>query len=159
MTTVSVVLLEGLWSGLIAAGLGVLFTAPRKYLVAAFACGWVGRCIRDLCIAWGVSHNYSTMLAAAVVVLVAVAIVQRRQLSPVVLVCAVIPLGASVAVFNLIFALIRLSTAAGDARNEYSLAFTSNLASALITFMAIALGLGGGMAIVRLLRREDVVNV
>jgi uncharacterized membrane protein YjjB (DUF3815 family) len=159
LTAVSAVLLSSLWSGLLALGLGVLFTAPRKYLVAAFVCGWAGRCVRDLGIAGGVSHNWSTMLAAAVVVLAAVAIIHRHQVSPVVLICAVIPLGGSVATFNLIFALIRLSTAVGDARNEYSLAFTSNLASAFTTFLAVALGLGAGMAIVRLLRREDIVDV
>jgi uncharacterized membrane protein YjjB (DUF3815 family) len=153
------VLLGSLWSGLIAAGLAVLFTAPRKYLVAAFVCGWVGRCVRDLVISLGVSHNLSTILAAAVVVLVAVAMLHRHQVSPVVLICAVIPLSASVAMFNLIFALLRLSTAAGDARTEYSLAFTSNLASAFTTFIAIALGLGAGTAIVRLLKRADVVDV
>ena len=60
MTTVSAVLLGGLWSGLLAGALGVLFTAPRRYLVAAFVCGWVGRCVRDLSVAWGVSHNWSS---------------------------------------------------------------------------------------------------
>ena len=159
MMAVSTVLLNGLWSGLIAAALGVLFTAPRKYLVAAFVCGWAGRCVRDLCIAWGVGHNASSMLAAAVVVLIAVAIIHRHQVSPVVLICAVVPLSGSVATFNLIFALISLSTAGGDARNEYSLAFTSNLASAFTTFMAIVIGLGVGMAIVRFFKREDVVDV
>jgi hypothetical protein len=64
-----------------------------------------------------------------------------------------------VAVFNVIFALIRLSTAAGDARTEYSLPFTANLAVAFTTFMAIALGLGAGLAIVRIFRRENVVDV
>jgi uncharacterized membrane protein YjjB (DUF3815 family) len=155
---VSAVLVASLWSGLLAAGLGVLFTAPRKYLVAAFACGWAGRCIRDLSIAWGLSHNLSTMLAAAVVVLVAVAIIRRHEVSPVVLICAVIPLSGSVATFNLIFALMRLSTAAGEARNEYSVAFTSNLAGAFTTFLAIALGLGAGMAIARFLSSADAVD-
>ncbi len=75
------------------------------------------------------------------------------------LICAVIPLSGSVAVFNLIFALIRLSTAAGDARIEYSLAFTANLAAAFTTFLSIALGLGAGLAIVRIFRREDGVDV
>jgi len=159
MTTVSAVLLGSLWSGLLAGALGVLFTAPRRYLVAAFVCGWVGRCVRDLSVAWGVSLNWSTIVASAVVVLVAVALIHRHEVSPVVLICAVIPLGASVAMFNLIFALIRLSTAVGDARNEYSLEVTANLASAFVTFLAIALGLGAGMAIVRFLGREHAVDV
>jgi hypothetical protein len=159
VVTISAVLLGSVWAGLIAAALVVSFTAPRRYLVAAFVCGWVGRCVRDGGIAWGVSHNWSTVIAAAVVVVVAVAIIHRHHVSPVVLICAVIPLSGSVAVFNLIFALIRLSTAAGDARSEYSLAFTANLAVAFTTFMAIALGLGAGLAIVRIFRREGVVDV
>ncbi len=44
-------------------------------------------------------------------------------------------------------------------RSFYSLAFTSNLASSFTTFLAVALGLGAGMAILRLLRREDIVDV
>jgi uncharacterized membrane protein YjjB (DUF3815 family) len=147
-----------LWAGVLAAGLGVLFTAPRQYLVAAFVCGFAGRCVRDLGVAYGVSHNWSTILAAAAVVVIAAALIHRR-VSPVVMICAVIPLGASIAVFNLIFALIRLSTAAGDARLEHSLAFTSNLAAAFTTFMAIALGLAAGTAIVWLLRRERALGV
>ncbi len=79
MVTISTVLLNSLWAGLIAAALVVSYTAPRRYLLAAFACGWVGRCVRDGCIAWGVSHNWSTLLAAAVVVGVAVAIIHRHQ--------------------------------------------------------------------------------
>lgn len=105
------------------------------------------------------SHNWSTVLAAAVVVLVAVAMVHRHNVSPVVLICGVLPLSASVAMFNLIFALLRLSTAAGDARAEYSLALTANLASVFTTFMAIALGIVGGVMMVRLIRQQGAVDV
>jgi uncharacterized membrane protein YjjB (DUF3815 family) len=151
--------MNSLWAGLFAIGLAILLTAPRQYLVAAFFCGFAGRFIRDLLVGWGMSQNWSTVIASAVVVLVAVAIIRRHQVSPVVLICGVLPLGAAVAMFNMIFALMKLSTAQGEALNGVSIAFTSNLAKVFVISLSIALGIGAGTAIVRLCRREEAVEV
>jgi hypothetical protein len=99
------------------------------------------------------------VVAAAVVVVVAVAIVRRHTVSPVVLICGVLPLGAAVAMFNLFFALRQVSSLQGEALGEASVALSANLGKMFTTSLAIAVGLAAGMAIVRLCRREEAVEV
>jgi hypothetical protein len=98
-------------------------------------------------------------VAAAVLDLVAVAIIRRHTVSPVVLICAVLPLGAAVAMFNMLFELMRLSSLQGEALSGASVALSANLAKVFTTSLAIALGLGAGLAIVWLFRREEAVEV
>ena len=102
--------------------------------------------------------NWSTMIAAAVVVFVAVAFIRHRQISPAVLICAVLPLAGSVSMFNTIFELMKLSTARGEALNTASIELTSNLAKVFVTSLSIALGIGAGMAIVQLFKRNEAVE-
>lgn len=148
-------LMNSLWSALFATGLGILLTAPYRYLAATFICGFSGRFVRDLLAGWGMSQNWSTVVAATVVVLAAAAMIRRQRVSPVVLICAVLPLGAAVAVFNTIAGLMKLSSSSGDLVNDASVAFTSNLAKAFTITLAIALGIATGVAILRLLKREE----
>jgi len=155
----STILLNSLWAGLFATGLAVMLTAPVPYLLPSFVCAFVGRGLRDVCVGWGVGINWATVMAAAVVVLVAVAIIRRHRVSPVVLICGVLPLGAAVPMFNLIFSLMRISTATGEALDAASIALNANLGKVFVTSLAIALGLGAGMAIVRLFQAEDEVTV
>ncbi len=152
--TLSGMLMNGLWAGLFSAAIAVLFTAPARHLVATFACGLVARLVRDLLVAWGASLSWSTVVAAAAVVLVAVAFVGRHRASPVVLIAGVFPLGSAFAMFNTITALLRLSTATGEALNAESIAFTSNLAKSFVLSLAVALGLAAGLAAVGLLRQQ-----
>ena len=39
---------------------GDLLTAPLRYIVPTFLCGFAGRFVRDVCMGWGMSHNWST---------------------------------------------------------------------------------------------------
>ena len=152
---VSTILLNGLWAGVFATGFGVILTTPPRALIACFACGFTGRCLRDVLMGWGVSQNWSTVIAAAVLVVVAVAIVQRRSISPVVLICGVLPLGAAVAMFNAITDLMKVSSLKGDALAAASIALSANCGKAFTGTLAIALGLAAGIAVVRLIKRQD----
>ena len=155
----STILLNSLWAALFATGLGNLLTAPLRYIVPTFLCGFAGRFVRDVCMGWGMSHNWSTVVAAAVLVVVVVAIIRRHTVSPVVLICGVLPLGAAVAMFNLIFALMQVSSLQGEALGGASVALSANLGKMFTTSLAIAVGLAAGMAIVQLFRREEAVDV
>ena len=93
---------------------------------------------------------------AAVVVLVAVTIIHGHVVSPAVLISGVLPLGAAVAMFNAIVALMNVSHLEGEALSGASVALIANMGKVFTTSLAIALGLGAGMAIVRLFRREEV---
>jgi uncharacterized membrane protein YjjB (DUF3815 family) len=147
------ILSHSLWTGVFAAGLGVMLTAPARYLIACFACGFVARCVKDVAMGTGLDVNRATVLAAAMVVVVAVALTRRHTVSPVVLICGVLPLGASSAMFSLIFSLMQVSTAEDAALAEASMALTSNLGKVFAVSLAIAVGLGIGVAITRLLKR------
>jgi uncharacterized membrane protein YjjB (DUF3815 family) len=149
-------LMNSLWAGLFAGGLGILLTAPPRYLVPTFLCGFAGRLARDAFMSWGMGQNWSTAVAAAVVVWVAVAIIRRHLESPVVLVSGVLPLGAAVAMSNTILELMKVSSLKGEALSGASVALSANLGKAFTTSLAIALGLGAGIAIVRLFRGEEV---
>ena len=150
------ILMNSLWAGLFAGGLGILLTAPPRYIVPALLCGFAGRCVREMFMSWGMSQNWSTAVAAAVVVLVAVAIIRRHVVSPVVLVSGVLPLGAAVAMFNAIVELMKVSSLKGEALSGESVALSANMGKVFTTSLAIALGLAAGMAIVRFFRREEV---
>src|SRR5829696_9229245 len=147
-----------LWAALYASGLAVLLTAPARYLVPTFVCGFIGRGARDVCLAWGMGFGWATVSAAVVVVLVAAAIIRRDAASPVVLICSVIPLGAAVAMFNLIFALMRVATVKDQDASAAAATLASSLGSVFITSLGIALGLAAGLAIVRLVRRVSGRN-
>jgi uncharacterized membrane protein YjjB (DUF3815 family) len=155
----SAIVLSSLWAALFATGLGVSLTAPVRYLVPTFLCGFIGRGVRDVCMASGLSQNWATLIAAAVVVVVAVAFIRRHTVSPVVLVCGVLPLGATVAMFNLILELMQVSSLTGEALTRASVALTANLGKVFITSLAIALGLGAGLAIVGLFKRDEGVAI
>ncbi len=150
------IFMNSLWAGLFAGGLGILLTAPPRYIAPAFLCGFGGRLVRDAFMSWGMSQNWSAAVAAAVVVLVAVAVLRRHVVSPVVLITGVLPLGAAVAMFNAIIELMKVSSLKEEALSEASVALSANMGKVFTTSLAIALGLGAGVAIVRFFRREEV---
>ena len=153
------IFINSLWAALFATGLGILLTAPIRYLVPTFLCGFVGRFVRDLCVEWDTSQNWATLIAATVVVLVAVAIIRRHTVSPVVLVSGVLPLGAAVAMFNVIFELMRISTLKGEALSAVAASLNANSVKVFTISLAIALGIAVGIAVVRYLRRDEGVEV
>lgn len=148
------ILIGSLWAGLFASSLGVLFTAPARYIVPAFLCGFTGRWACDVLMGWGMSQNWSTAVAAALIVLVAVAVVRRHSAPPVVLVSSVLPLGAAGAMFKAIMDLMKISSLKGEALGQATVSFSANIAKAFTTSLAIAFGLAAGMAVVRLIEGE-----
>ncbi len=152
----STILMNSLWAALFATGLGILLTAPSRCIIPTFLCGFSGRFVRDVCMVWGVGQNWSTVVAAAVLVLIAVAIIRRHRVSPVVLICGILPLGAGVAMFNMIIELMKVSSLNAEALSQASVALSANAGKVFIGTLAIALGLAAGMAIIRLFKREEV---
>jgi hypothetical protein len=149
-------LVKSLWSGLFSGGMGLLLTAPLRYIFPAFFCGFAGRFARDTLMGWGLNQNWSTAVASAVVVLFAVTIIRGHVVSPVVLVSEVLPLGASLAMFHAILELMKVFSLQGEALSAASVALSANAGKVFTTSLAIALGLAVGMAIVLLFRREEV---
>jgi uncharacterized membrane protein YjjB (DUF3815 family) len=148
------IFMNSLWAGLFAGGMGILLTAPPRFIAPAFLSGFAGRFARDVFMSWGMNQNWSTAAAAAVVVLVAVAVIRRHMVSPVVVISGILPLGAAVAMFNVIVALMKVSHLEGEALSGASVALSANIGKVFTISLAIALGLAAGMVIVRLCRRE-----
>ncbi len=149
------ILTNSLWAGLFASGFGVILTAPARALVSCFVCGFMGRCVRDLSIRGGLSQNWATAVAAAVVALLAMVIVRRQTISPVVLVSAVLPIASTVAILNMLLDLMRVSSLTGEALSAASVSLSANAGKASTGTLAIAIGLGAGVAIARFAVREE----
>ena len=144
-----------MWAALFAVGLGVRLTAPLQYLIPTFLGGFAGRLVHSLLVQGGMGRDWATVLAAAAIVAVAVATTRRHRVSPIVLICGVLPLGAAGAVFRAVFELLKASSAEGEALNAAALAWIAHASRAFTGTMAIALGLGVGMTITRLLDRRE----
>lgn len=156
MMDFSAVLFNGLLAGFFSSALAVILTAPPRYIVPVFFCGFTGRFIRGLLTGWGLGFSWATLVAAAAVVLIGAAIIRRHTVSPVVLVSGVLPLAASASMFDLILDLIRVSTAKGEALQNAAVSLIANSGKLFVTSLAIALGLAVGIAVVRLTRGEKV---
>ena len=108
---------------------------------------------------WSLGQNWATVIAAAVVVLARGGDPPAPDGLPVVLICGVLPLGSAVAMFNLIFALMQVSTVTGEALGGASVALSANLGKVFTASLAIALGLGAGMALVRFVWRHQAEEI
>lgn len=150
---------DSLWAALFAVGLGVRLTAPHQYLIPTFLAAFAGRSVHALLVHGGMGRDWATVIASAAIVAVAVATTRRHHVSPIVLICGVLPLGASSAVFRAVFELLKVSAAQGEGLNAAALAWIAQASRAFTGTMAIALGLGVGMTIARLLDRGEEVEV
>lgn len=150
----SAILINCLWVGLFAAGMGILLTAPLKYIFPAFVCGFTGRLVLNLMMKYGASQNSSIVVATFSIVLIAGVILNREKVSPVVLITAILPLGATVAMLNTIIELMKVSSLKGELLNASSIALTANLGKAFTITLAIALGLAAGIGFINLFAKR-----
>lgn len=152
---ISAILINCIWAGFYAGGMGLLCTAPLRSILSAFLCGFAGCFSRDILISWGLSQNWSTAAAAASVVLAAMILIRGNEVSPVVLISGIVPLGANPAVLRMIIELMKVSSLKGEALSESSAAFIANTGKVFTTYLAITLGLAIGIMIMRLFRKKN----
>src|SRR5712692_10356191 len=113
-------LLNGFWSGLLAAALAVAFTAPR----AALAVAPVG-----------------SFLAALLVTLIAIVLTRNRAAAPAVAISGVVPLIPGTFVFSAIQSSLAVFASDPTAAAAASAAFTTNVLKALVVLAAMVLGM------------------
>ncbi len=154
MALLLAVLPNALCGAAVAGVLAMLFTAPRQYLVPAFLCGLAALLTRDVLTASGMNVNWATALAAAVAVVAAVTVTPKHAVVPVVLIAAILPLGAAVAVFQMMVQLMRVASVTGPPLTDATVNLTASIGKAFTAFVAIALGLQFGIAIVQPLQRR-----
>jgi len=150
------VLVNSALAGLFASGLGILLTAPLRYVGPAFICGFAGCLSRDLFVSCGVNPNWATAIAAMVLVFVAVTIIREPTVPPVVLFSGVLPLGAASSMFSAILDLMRVSTLKGEDLNVAAIQLIASAGRVFTVSLAIVLGLGVGLAFVRFIGRKKV---
>lgn len=142
------VLLDALCGAAFAAAMAVVFTAPPRHVAPSFVSGLAAVLVRELLADGGMNAGGATIFASAVAVFAAVAVSPRHTVIPVVLIAAVMPLGAGAAVFHTIFELLRIASAQGPTLDDASMKLMANLGSAFTTLVAIAVGLQIGIALV-----------
>jgi len=96
----------------------------------------------------------ATAVAAAAVVITATALVRRSGVSPIVMLSALVPLGAAGPFFNAIVDFLQLSSAKGAAFNTVPVKLIVDLSRVFTTFLAIAVGAWVGIALSRMTRLE-----
>ncbi len=136
----------------LAASLAVVFTAPAACIVPSFVSGLATYLVRESLAGIGMHEAGATAIASATAVLVAMTVTPKRLAATVVVIAAIIPLSAGVALFAAITDLLKVSTYQGAALEEASIGLNANLARAFTTFAAIAFGLQLGFTLARLLR-------
>jgi len=145
---------DGLWAALFAMAMAVVLSAPLQGLFPSFCGGFVARFTRDVLIGWGAGENLAVLIAAAAVVIAAGGLIRRPGVSPMVMVSALIPLGAARAFFAAIVGFLQITSLKGEALAGAPLALISNLSKVFTTTSAIAVGVSMGVLIVRFVRHE-----
>lgn len=140
--------IECLWVGLFSGGLAVLLTAPGKYILPAFICGFTGKLVLKLLMSIELSQNWSTVFATCSIILLSSILLYRDKVSPVVIITGIIPLGATVAIMNVIVGLIKVSTSSGDMLDQSSISLIANIGKVFTTNVSIVFGLVTGLGIV-----------
>lgn len=155
MDVLATVLPNALCAAGSAAALAIVFTAPLRFVFPSFVCGLAALLVRDLLAATAMNVHWATLIASAVAVVVAVAVTPRHTVVPVVLVAAILPLGAAATVFRAMIELLRVSSAEGEVLVDASVNLVASVGRAFATFVAIAVGLQIGVALVRRYRRQE----
>jgi|SRR5712692_356319 len=134
-------LLNGFWSGLLAAALAVAFTAPRAALAVALVAGFAGSFGRDVLTLAGVSLPVGSFLAALLVTLIAIVLTRNRAATPAVAISGVVPLIPGTFVFAAIQSSLAVFASDPTAAAAASAAFTTNVLKALVVLAAMVLGM------------------
>jgi len=143
----------------LALALGLLLTAPPRFLAATAVCGFAGRLARDLLLGAHMGVGWATLFAASVVVVIAAAAIHRKSVPPVVMVSGLLPLGAAGATFDMILGFMRMPNLQGEALRAAAVVLVSSSAKAFMTYLALAVGMYLGLAFLRLLSREENAEV
>ena len=149
------ILLDGLWSALFAIAMSIRNSTPYKYIIPTFLSGIIAVCTRDFLENAGLSTNWSTLFAAFMIVISTGIFIRSQRVPPVVMVCAVLPLWASVSMFNMLNDLRKVSLLSGDALNKAAVDLSANTAVVFVITVAIALGFAAGLAVLRLIYRKE----
>lgn len=143
-----------MWCGFFACSMSILNSTPFKYIIPTIICGFTGIVVRDLLQNQGLSSNWSTMFAAFTIVIMAGIIIRSKYVPPIVLICAVLPQWASVAMFNMLDDLRKVSISTGDQLNKAAIDLCANFANVILVSIVIAIGFAIGIGLLKVVYKE-----
>lgn len=146
--------ITALWAGLFAAAMALVFSSPPRAMPACFLGAATGRLARDALLTTGATLELATVVGAAAVGLVALALLRRANVSPVVMASAVLPLGAAGPFFRAIAAFVKLARVPADQQDKVSLDVVTNLSTMFMTTLALAIGISAAVLLQSLLARR-----
>ncbi|MFN8662851.1 MAG: threonine/serine exporter family protein [Thermomicrobiales bacterium] len=141
---INAVLTNALWGAVMAGGLAVFFTVPQRALWIAVVCGGAGRGVRSAALQADQGLLRATLLAALAVSLVAVLLAPSQQFSPVVAMSALIPLGAAIDAFDVIWAAMQIP---GTSDVTQVTALGADLIANAVTVAAVTLAIAIGFLV------------
>lgn len=148
------IIVSSLWAGLFSAALAIIFSAPTQSLWRCFVAGFAGYLVRCAMLASGSTLDLASLVAAALVVLVAVALVRRANVSPAVMVSALLPLGSAGALFRVLYDFLRLSRLPENQLDDVSQDLVVNISRVFTGTLALAIGVSAALLLVRFVMRR-----
>jgi uncharacterized membrane protein YjjB (DUF3815 family) len=139
---------DSIWAGLFAGAMSIVFSAPYSALFLSSCGGFVGRLVRDMLLQWGAGANVATLVAAAMVVMVAA--LRRPGMSPVITVSGILPLGAAGAFSRAIVDFLQISSLTEQKASAVALSLVWNISVVFTTTAAIGAGISVAVYAVRL---------
>jgi len=138
-------LLDVSLAGLAACGFGASYNAPWRVLWISIVCGMVGHGIRYLCLAQGVGHEVSTLLACLAIGLISGIAADRRRLPFAALAFAgAVPMMPGVFINEGLAGAVTMSVMGKSVDPAVSAATLALLIKAAFVIVAMAIGLLGG---------------
>jgi len=141
---------DSIWAGLFAGAMSIVFSAPYSALFLSSCGGFVGRLVRDILLQCGAGANFATLIAAAMVVMVAALMLRRPGMSPVIVVSGILPLGAAGAFSRAIVDFLQISFLTEQNASAVPLALVVNLSTVFTTTVAIGVGISVAVYAIKL---------
>jgi uncharacterized membrane protein YjjB (DUF3815 family) len=152
---VGLVLQDALWSGLAAAGFGVLFNVPRRLLPGCAGAAALGHGARTLLMQLGLDIELATLVGASLIGFASMILSQRWQSPmPIFSISAAITLVPGVLAFRTMLAILEVSLGDPATAGDALIVASSNAIKTALILGAIALGIA---APALLFKREQPV--
>lgn len=145
------ILMKGFWAGVAALGFAVLFNVPKRTLLAIWAMGAVGGCVKFSSLYFQIDIVLASLLGASAVGILSVPTAHKWYSPPLVFaIPAVIPMVPGAFAYNMMLGFINLATTSDNKMYAQILMETVNNGSkALFILMALATGVAVPMLVTR----------
>ena len=147
-------LVGGIWAGVFAAALAIVFSVPVNVVFSGFCGGFVARFSRDVLLGWGAKPELATLVAAALVVFVGALLVRRHSDLLATVAGACVPLTPGTVFIRAITDFLLISSRPDDKLVGVPAELVSNLSRVFTTTVAIAVGLSLAILVLQTVKRE-----